>query len=145
MKTVRALLAPLLLIACAASAWAGPFSTTPMKLVVGFAPGGAVDAVCRILASRLSERLESTIIVENKPGFSGNLGTQEVAKAAADGKTLLMAPVTSYAVTEAMLGKATGFSLETDLVPVAVGPARCRCYWWFTPRCRPGTWASSSR
>lgn len=119
MKTRRFLLASLLL-ASLAPAWAAPFSTTPVKVVVGFAPGGAVDVVARILSARLAERLESTVIVENKPGFSGNLGAQAVAKAPADGTTLLMAPVTSYAVTEAMMGKATGFSLEGDFVPVAV-------------------------
>lgn len=99
---------------------AAPLSQQPVKIVVGFAPGGAVDAVARILSTRLMEKLEGTVIVDNKPGFSGNLGAQVVAKAPADGATLLMAPVTSYAVTEAMLGKATGFALESDFVPVGV-------------------------
>ena len=114
------LLATLLALSAAASSWAAPFSAAPVKIVVGFAAGGAVDAVARILSVRLGEKLESTVIVDNKPGFSGNLGAQAVTKATPDGTTLLMAPVTSYAVTEAMLGKATGFSIENDLVPVGV-------------------------
>ncbi|MBE7416800.1 MAG: hypothetical protein HS128_03455 [Ideonella sp.] len=109
-----------LALAAAAPASAAPFSQTPVKVIVGFAAGGAVDAVARVLSARLSEKLESTVIVDNKPGFSGNLGAQAVAKAAPDGTTLLMAPVTSYAVTEAMMGKATGFSIEGDLTPVGL-------------------------
>lgn len=120
MNTRRKLLASLLTVAMAAPAWAAPFSQQPVKIIVGFAPGGAVDAVARILSVRLTERLEGTVIVDNKPGFSGNLGAQFVAKAAPDGNTLLMAPVTSYAVTEAMMGKATGFTIEGDLTPIGV-------------------------
>ena len=103
-----------------APAGAAPFSTQPVKMIVGFSAGGAVDAVARIISARLGEKLGTTVVVDNKPGFSGNLGAQAVAKAPPDGLTLLMSPVTSYAVTEAMMGKATGFSLENDLVPVGV-------------------------
>jgi tripartite-type tricarboxylate transporter receptor subunit TctC len=117
-KLATALACSLALAALPAAA--APLSQQPVKIVVGFAPGGAVDAVARILSTRLMEKLEGTVIVDNKPGFSGNLGAQFVAKAPADGATLLMAPVTSYAVTEAMLGKATGFALESDFVPVGV-------------------------
>jgi tripartite-type tricarboxylate transporter receptor subunit TctC len=107
-------------VLAALPAGAAPLSQQSVKIVVGFAAGGAVDAVARILASRLNEKLEGTVIVDNKPGFSGNLGAQFVAKAPADGTTLLMAPVTSYAVTEAMMGRATGFSIENDFVPIGV-------------------------
>jgi tripartite-type tricarboxylate transporter receptor subunit TctC len=107
-------------LAVALPSWSAPFSSSPVKIVVGFAAGGAVDAMSRILSARLTEKLETTVIVDNKPGFSGNLGAQAVARSPADGTTLLMAPVTSYAVTEAMLGKATGFTLESDFVAVAV-------------------------
>jgi tripartite-type tricarboxylate transporter receptor subunit TctC len=117
-KLATALACSLALAALPAAA--APLSQQPVKIVVGFAPGGAVDAVARILSTRLMEKLEGTVIVDNKPGFSGNLGAQFVAKAPADGATLLMAPVTSSAVTEAMLGKATGFALESDFVPVGV-------------------------
>jgi tripartite-type tricarboxylate transporter receptor subunit TctC len=122
MNTRRKLLAALggTLAVAAAPLRAAPLSQQPVKIVVGFAPGGAVDAVARILSARLLEKLETPVLVDNKPGFSGNIGAQSVARSAADGTTLLMAPVTSYAVTEAMLGKATGFSLEKDFVPVAV-------------------------
>jgi len=102
---------------------AAPFSANQVRIVVGFSAGGAVDVVARIIAARLSDKLGTSVIVDDKPGFSGNLGAQLVAKAAPDGATLLMAPVTSYAVTEAMMGsQATGFSLESDLVAIgAVG------------------------
>jgi tripartite-type tricarboxylate transporter receptor subunit TctC len=120
MNTRRKLLASLVAAALVAPAWAAPFSPQPVKIIVGFAAGGAVDAVARILSIRLTERLEGTVIVDNKPGFSGNIGAQFVAKAAPDGTTLLMAPVTSYAVSEAMMGKATGFTIEGDLTPIGV-------------------------
>lgn len=123
MNTRRKLLSAALASTVAFSALpvtAAPFSQQPVKIVVGFAAGGAVDAVARILSSRLNEKLEGTVIVDNKPGFSGNLGAQFVARAPADGTTLLMAPVTSYAVTEAMMGKATGFSIENDFVPIGL-------------------------
>ncbi len=97
-----------------------PLSSRPVTLIVAFPAGGAVDAMARLIASKLGGPLGTTVIVDNKPGFSGNIGAQYVAKAPADGTTLLMAPVTSYAVTEAMMGKTTGFSLENDFVPVNV-------------------------
>lgn len=122
MNSRRKLLAALggILLTAALPLTAAPLSPQPVKIVVGFAPGGAVDAVARILSNRLAQKLESTVLVDNKPGFSGNIGAQTAAKSAADGTTLLMAPVTSYAVTEAMLGKATGFSVEKDFAPVGV-------------------------
>jgi tripartite-type tricarboxylate transporter receptor subunit TctC len=95
-----------------------PFANRPVTIIVGFPAGGSVDAMARIIASRLGTGLGVSVIVDNKPGFSGNIGAQYVAQAAADGTTLLMAPVTSYAGTEAMLGKASGFSIENDFVPV---------------------------
>ena len=120
MNIHRRLLISLICSAVALPSWSAPFSATPVRIVVGFAAGGAVDASARIVGARLAERLETPVIIDNKPGFSGNLGAQFVAKAAPDGTTLLMSPVTSYAVTEAMMGsKTTGFSLENDLVPVA--------------------------
>jgi len=122
MNTRRKFLAALggTLAAAAGPLSAAPLSQQPVKIIVGFAPGGAVDAVARIVSMRFTEKLESTVIVDNKPGFSGNIGAQFAARAAADGTTLLMAPVTSYAVTEAMMGRATGFSVEKDFVPVGV-------------------------
>jgi tripartite-type tricarboxylate transporter receptor subunit TctC len=118
-RTLTAALACAFTLAALPAATA-PLSQQPIKIVVGFAPGGAVDLLARILSVRLAEKLEGTVIVDNKPGFSGNLGAQFVAKSPPDGTTLLMATLTSHAATEAVMGKATGFSVESDLVPVGV-------------------------
>ena len=66
------------------------FPDRPLKLVVPFAPGGVTDTSGRVIAEALSKRLGQSIVVENKPGASGNIGTQQVALAPPDGYTLLL-------------------------------------------------------
>lgn len=80
-----------LFVACtlvAASAQAA-FPERPISLVVPYAPGGAADAVARVLANRLADKLETSVVVENKAGASGMIGAGYVAKAAPDGYTVL--------------------------------------------------------
>ena len=67
------------------------YPSRPIKLIVPFPPGGLIDNVARIVAPALSNEMGQAIVVENKPGAGGNLGAAEVAKAAPDGYTLLMA------------------------------------------------------
>jgi tripartite-type tricarboxylate transporter receptor subunit TctC len=76
------------LLACAALAQGYP--AKPVRIVVPFGPGGAVDTVSRIVGQRLSEQMKTPFIVENRAGASGNLGAEAVARAAPDGYTLLM-------------------------------------------------------
>ena len=64
------------------------FPTKPIRLVVTFPPGGSTDAVVRLIAPRLSEKLGQQVLVDNRPGAGGNIGLAVVAKADADGHTL---------------------------------------------------------
>ncbi len=69
----------------------GAYPNRPIKFVVGFGAGGSTDVISRILARRMSELLGQPIVIENKPGADSLLGTQQVAQAAPDGYTLLIA------------------------------------------------------
>ena len=90
--------------------------TKTIRLVVGFAPGGGTDVMARVVAQGLSEALGTSVIVDNKPGASGNLAASEVVRAAPDGYTLMVAP-TSVATANPMLFKAN-FTPSRDLTPV---------------------------
>lgn len=85
-----------------ACAQGGDWPSRPVKLVVPFPPGGSTDAVGRMLAAGLSKELGQTVIVENKGGANGNIGSDAVAKAEPDGHTLLLSGVGSNAINYAL-------------------------------------------
>ena len=79
-------------VACIAGlAQAQDYPARPVRVIVPFSPGGAVDGPMRIVAQELSKRMNQQVIVENKPGAGATLGTEIVAKSAPDGSTLLLA------------------------------------------------------
>lgn len=86
------------------------------RIVVGFPAGGATDIQGRLMAEWLTERLGQQFIVENKPGASGNIGTETVAKAAPDGYTLLQV-VTPHAINASLYSN-LGFDFMRDIAPV---------------------------
>jgi tripartite-type tricarboxylate transporter receptor subunit TctC len=94
------------------------YPTRPVRLIVGFGPGGATDVIARILAQRLSERLGQTFVVENRPGAGTNLATEAVVRSAPDGYTLLVA--TSSNTINAALYEKLNFNFIRDIAPVAM-------------------------
>jgi tripartite-type tricarboxylate transporter receptor subunit TctC len=109
---VATIAAILPLAALAQAAW----PERPIKLVVPFAPGASTDSVARLLASKLSIRLGQSVVVENKSGAGGSIGTDTVVKAQPDGYTLLFA--SSTVVTTAASGKKLPYDPIRDLVAI---------------------------
>ena len=98
-------------------AWAQSYPTRPVRLVVGFPPGGPTDIVARLMGQWLLERLGQPLVIENRPGAGGNIATQAVINAPADGYTLLMA---SHAnAINATLYSNLSFNFIRDVTPVA--------------------------
>ena len=92
------------------------YPSRPVRIVVGFAAGGATDIQARLMGQWLSERLGQQFIIENRAGASGNIGTEAVAKAPADGYTLLQI-VTPHAINAALYSN-LNFDFARDITPV---------------------------
>ena len=92
------------------------YPSRPVRIIVGFPAGGATDIQARLMGQWLSDRLGQQFIVENRAGASGNIGTEAVAKAPADGYTLLQV-VTPHAINAALYTN-LGFDFIRDIVPV---------------------------
>jgi tripartite-type tricarboxylate transporter receptor subunit TctC len=116
MSRIAFLATAALALACAVPAQAQDYPNRPIKVIVPFSPGGAVDGPTRIVAQKLSERLGQQVVVENKPGAGATLGAGEVAKAAPDGYTLLLASQTN-AISATMYRKLPFDPIE-DFAPV---------------------------
>lgn len=95
------------------------FPSRPVSMVVGFAPGGATDAVARIIAKSLAEDIKQNVVVENKAGAGGNIATDYVARAEADGYTILLGSVGSLTVAPHMNAKLPYAPLK-DFAPVTM-------------------------
>ena len=112
-------LAALLGSAATPATWAQDSAPqAPLRLVVPFTPGTGIDLIARQIAPALAERLKRAVFVDNKPGASGNIGTQDVVRSAPDGATLLVS-VSTLVMNPALYPKA-GFNPLTDLAPVSL-------------------------
>jgi tripartite-type tricarboxylate transporter receptor subunit TctC len=98
--------------------WAQGYPAKPVKIVVAFTAGGTTDIMARTLAQRLSERYGQPFVIENKPGAGGNIGTELVVRAPADGYTLIVNSVGPMAVNPTLYGNLP-YDPATDLVPIA--------------------------
>lgn len=111
-------LTALALCAPGAATLAQSFPSRPIRLVVGFTPGGGTDIMARLLASKLPELLGQPVVVENRPGAASNIGSEHVAKSPADGYTLLVC--TSAVAINMALYKKLGYDTLRDFAPVSL-------------------------
>src|SRR2546421_4768629 len=118
MTMVRRLLLGLLFASTAASAQDN-YPNRPAKIVVPSPPGGSTDIIARIVGQRLGESLGQSFIVENRPGASGNLALEAVAKSPPDGYTLLVGNVSTNAINENTFANQLSIKPSRDLVGVA--------------------------
>jgi tripartite-type tricarboxylate transporter receptor subunit TctC len=98
-------------------AWAQAYPTRPVRIIVGFAPGGGVDITARLIAQWLSERLGHQFVIENRPGAATNIATEAVVRSPPDGYTLLL--VNSTNAINATLYDRLNFNFIRDIAPVA--------------------------
>ena len=107
-----------LLFACGCTAaFAQTYPNRPIRMLVGFAAGGGTDSTARPIAAKMSESMGQQVIVDNRPGATGNIATELVARSNPDGYTILMGSIGALAVNQSLYDKLP-FDPEKDLVPV---------------------------
>jgi tripartite-type tricarboxylate transporter receptor subunit TctC len=116
MKKTAALLS-LLLIAPFAPVAAQSYPVKPVRIVVPFPPGGPTDIVTRLMASKMTEALGQQVVVDNRGGAGGAIGTEQVAKSAPDGYTLVMGTIGGLAVAKSLNSK-LGYDTLRDFAPI---------------------------
>src|SRR5262245_37139462 len=109
--------AALVLPALSRRTLAQTYPTRPVRLVVGYAAGGATDITARLIGQKLSERLGQQFIIENRPGAATNIATEQVVRATPDGYTLLMA--TAANTINATYYEKLSYDFARDMTPVA--------------------------
>ncbi len=122
MKSIaRIMLVAALLTAGAVSAQNFPGSR-PVRIMVGYAPGGGVDTTARMMAQALGELWGSNVLVENRPGAAGNIATEATAKAVPDGYTMVLCNIGSHAITPARFSKRLTYDPIGDFAfPIKIG------------------------
>ena len=103
----------------APSLFAQDWPSAPVRIVVGFPPGGGTDALARVVAQKLTAMWGQSVIVENKPGVAGVLAAEYVSQQPSDGSTLLMAHINSHALAPSLQPKLR-YDAQRDFVPIAL-------------------------
>jgi tripartite-type tricarboxylate transporter receptor subunit TctC len=116
--TAFAALAWMLAAVCGASA--ADYPTRPITLIVPYPPGGGVDAMARVVGQKLSEALQQQVVVDNRGGAGGTLGTRAVARAAPDGYTLLLGHTGTISINPSLYGANAGYDPRKDFAPIGL-------------------------
>jgi len=102
------------------SAFAHPYPSKPIRLIAPFAPGGALDLIARGVGAKLSDSMGEPVVVENKAGASGAIGSEMVAKSPPDGYTLLLGATTTHGINPAFNPKSLPYDALKDFTPVSL-------------------------
>ena len=117
--TIRWFAAAVLSVAAVGAAQAQSYPNKPVRLIVPYPAGGTTDIIARVAAQQLSERLKQPFVVENKAGANGAIGSVEVARAPADGYTLLMGTASTHGINSAVY-KSLPYDAVKDFAPVTI-------------------------
>ena len=96
------------------------FPTRPIRIVIGFPPGGGIDILARLMAPKMSERLGQPVVVENRPGANGQIATQGVAQSDPDGHTIFFGTTGNLAVNPVIYAGRPGLDIERDFAPLSL-------------------------
>jgi tripartite-type tricarboxylate transporter receptor subunit TctC len=96
------------------------FPSRPLRIVIGFPPGGGIDILARLMAPKMSERLGQPVLVENRPGANGLIATQGVAQSEPDGHTILFGTTGTLAVNPVIYAGRPGLDIERDFAPLSL-------------------------
>ncbi len=118
MKVTLRLIAVLLLAGAAAPGWAQGYPNKPVRILVGYAPGGGTDIMARAIGAKLTDTLKQQFVIENRPGANANIAAKLAADAPADGYTILFMSVAH--IMSKPVYKNLGYDIERDFVPITV-------------------------
>jgi len=103
----------------ARSAFAQAFPSRPIRIVIGFPPGGGIDILARLMAPKMSERLGQAVIIDNRPGANGQIATQVAAQAEPDGHTILFGTTGNLAINQVLYAGRAGANVERDFTALS--------------------------
>ena len=139
MKIRHAIAAAAMLAIAAIPAYAQDKIDKPVKVIVGFAPGGTADIIARVVADKMGASLGQPVIVENRPGAIGRIAAEAVKSAAPDGTTIMVMPIGPMAVVPHVYKDITYDPLK-DFTPIAIG-ATFQFAFAASPKSGAKTWA----
>lgn len=102
----------------AAPAWAADYPTKPIRMIVGFAPGGGTDTTARAISSKLTNLVGQQVIIDNRAGAAGNIATELVARANPDGYTILLGTIAALAINPSLYTTKLPFDSVKDFAPI---------------------------